>query len=250
MNLDQLSNKSKNKYQPLATTQQSLTHIESDGNWLVSYADMMTLLVGFFVILLSFSSVDREKFDKMKKAVTEEFGGLYQEPFGELADQIKGTLDKMGLGKSFIVKKTPDGVVVSLQGAVFFNSGSAELKDEAKVLLNKLVPVIKSKAKDFKITVEGHTDDTPISGGALRNNWELSSMRACRVLGEFLAQGISEKDIVPVGYSDTKAVARNRDDEGIPIPENQAQNRRVVIRLQKPAEALLKENKNAVTKVN
>jgi chemotaxis protein MotB len=222
-------------------------HDEGEGNWLVSYADMMTLLVGFFVILLSFSTVDQQKYDKMKQAVTEEFGGTYQEPFTELTDQIKGTIDKMGMGDGFIIKKSADGVEISLQGAVFFESGSADLRQQARDMLNQVIPVIKTKAKDFKITIEGHTDDSPIYSPMFHNNWELSSVRACRVLDVFAQEGIPTKNLTPVGLADTKPLVRNRDENGIPIPQNQAQNRRVVIRVQKPVEQLLKDQTKPVS---
>ena len=71
--------------------------------WLISYADLMTLLVGFFVILLSFSSVDEEKLEGLKRAITQEFGGSYQVPFGDMADRLRDKLKNMGLGDLFLV---------------------------------------------------------------------------------------------------------------------------------------------------
>jgi chemotaxis protein MotB len=82
-------------------------HEEEGGEgWLVSYADMMTLLVGFFVILLSFSTVDHKKFEEIKKSATKEFGGSYQVPYGDVADRIRESLKKLGIGDQFTIKTT------------------------------------------------------------------------------------------------------------------------------------------------
>jgi chemotaxis protein MotB len=220
---------------------------EGEGNWLVSYADMMTLLVGFFVILLSFSTVDQEKLDKAKLSITKEFGGSYKVPYADMAERIKAALDKLGLGDQFIVKQTPSGVDISFQGTVFFNSGSADIKPEARALVNELIPVVKQESQNFDITIEGHTDDVPLSGGQfIKNNWELSSLRACRVLDAFFAHGFDQKHMTAIGYGEARPIAPNRDAEGNPLPENQSQNRRVVIKLtQRPQGALAAEKPQA-----
>src|SRR4051812_21998933 len=87
-------------------------HLEEhgEGNWLVSYADMMTLLVGFFIILMSFSTIDQEKFEEVKRAATLQFGGTYQVPYGEMADRIRKTLEKLNLGEQFVIQQTNLGV--------------------------------------------------------------------------------------------------------------------------------------------
>ncbi|MDR3608228.1 MAG: flagellar motor protein MotB [Oligoflexia bacterium] len=212
---------------------------EGEGNWLVSYADMMTLLVGFFVILLSFSTIDEEKFEQIKQAATREFGGTYQVPYGDISNRIRKELDKLGLGNQFDIKQTDLGVEISFLGAVFFNSGSADIKPEGSLLLSKLIPIIKGESTTFNITVEGYTDDVPISNGLqYRSNWELSSVRSCRVLQVFEDAGFSKNNLTAVGYGETRPIGPNRDSAGNAIPENQAQNRRVVIKLLKRSEPL------------
>ncbi len=207
-------------------------HEDGEGNWLVSYADMMTLLVGFFVILLSFSNVDQEKFELAKKSLTEKFGGNYQKPFDQLSKRIKEALDKAGLGDQFDIKTDDSGVTISFLGTVFFTTGSADFKPQAKVLLNSLIPLIKAETLDLDILIEGHTDDIPlVPGGVFRNNWELSSIRACRVLDYFSQGGFDDEKLKAIGYGDTRPLAPNRDDDDKPLPENQSQNRRVVIKL-------------------
>jgi chemotaxis protein MotB len=207
---------------------------EGEGSWLVSYADMMTLLVGFFVILMSFSKVDEEKFEQIKQAATKEFGGVYQVPYGDIADRIKAALTKLGLGDQFVIKQSPLGVEISFHGTVFFETGSAEMKEQGADLLEGLIPIIKSEAKDFNLTIEGHTDDVPlVGGGKFHSNWDLSSVRACRVLEIFEKSGFPKQFMTAVGYADARPIVPNRDAAGVAIPANQSQNRRVVIKLLK-----------------
>ncbi len=207
---------------------------EGEGSWLVSYADMMTLLVGFFVILLSFSKVDDEKFEEVKRETSKQFGGIYQVPFGTLADRLKAEISKAGLGDQFIIKQTDLGVEISFQGTVFFETGSADLKEKANELLGRLTPIIHSEAKDFSIIIEGHTDDVPIIASTrFKSNWELSSIRACRVLESFEAAGFLKSKMTAVGYGDARPIVPNRDDQGNAIAINQGQNRRVVIKVLK-----------------
>lgn len=210
---------------------------EGEGNWLVSYADMMTLLVGFFVILFSFSTVDQEKFEAAKISVVKEFGGLYEKPYEELGKRLEAEMNKYGLGNDVRIKVLPDGVEISFMGAVFFLSGSADLKPEAGSILNSIFPVIKNEKSDFDITIEGHTDDNPILTGAFRDNFELSSIRACRVLDRFLKEGFKKDKMTAVGYGDARPIVRNRDEQGVPMPANQSQNRRVVIKLKQKSDS-------------
>ncbi len=205
-----------------------------DGNWLVSYADMMTLLVGFFVILLSFSKIDPGELEELKKAATTQFGGTYEIPFNDIADRIRQELIKKGYGDQFIIKQNELGVEISFLGTVFFNTASADLKPEGVKLLDALIPVIKVEPTKFKLVVEGHTDDVPIGAGfQYRTNWELSSVRACRVLDAFERAGFDKATMEAVGYADARPVAPNRDASGNPLPGNRNQNRRVVIKLLK-----------------
>ncbi len=223
------------KHQPLIMPS-SHGHAEEDGegSWLVSYADMMTLLVGFFVILMTMSKVDENKFDAMRQAATKEFGGTYKQPYGDTLDRIRTELNKLGLGDQFVLKQTPVGVDISFLGTVFFELGSPDIKLEGKSLLSKLIPLIQAEPEKFNLVVEGHTDDIPISHTAvseIRSNWELSSLRACRVLESFELLGFPKGSLTAIGYGDSKPIVPNRDKAGNPIPRNQSQNRRVVIKL-------------------
>ncbi|MGE5087319.1 MAG: flagellar motor protein MotB [Bacillota bacterium] len=219
---------------PLLDADHGAVHAEEGEPWLISYADLMTLLVGFFVILQSFSSVDQEKFEEAKKSVSKEFGGQYEKPFEEISNKIRKAIEKTGAADQIVVKATANGVEISFLGPVFFSTGSADIKPEAKTLLDELIKVVKTEAGDFDYVVEGHTDDVPLAGGGpFKSNWELSSIRACRVLEYFSLAGFNKSHLTAIGYGETRPILPNRDANGVAIPENQSQNRRVVIKMVK-----------------
>ncbi len=202
--------------------------------WLVSYADMMTLLVGFFVILLSFSQVDQEKFEEVKKSAVKEFGGKYEKPFEDLSSRVMKAVEKNGLGGEISIIEKGATIEISILGPVLFETGQADLKPEAQKILNDIVPILKNQIKEFDVTVEGHTDDVPMSNaGFMKNNWELSGMRASRVLQQLIEDGIEKTKLTAIGYGDSKPLVPNRSSNGTAIVENQAKNRRVVLKLKR-----------------
>jgi chemotaxis protein MotB len=148
-------------------------------------------------------------------------------PLPPLADNLKPP--------GAVVEQKGDRLTtIEMSSAAFFESGSAELSVPGKVILGNLALNLKSdKFRDYQITVEGHTDDQPIHTTQFPSNWELSTARASAVVHFFLEEGIAADKLRAAGYADTFPKAPNRDADGRAIPENQAQNRRVVIKLEK-----------------
>ncbi|MDR3424151.1 MAG: OmpA family protein [Alphaproteobacteria bacterium] len=123
---------------------------------------------------------------------------------------------------------------LEINSAAFFTSGSADLSEQGKNILRGVAASLKSdRLKDYNITVEGHTDDTPIHTAQFPSNWELSTARASAVARFFLDQGLPATRLRAAGYADTFPKAPNRDSQGNPIEANRAENRRVVIKLEK-----------------
>lgn len=206
----------------------------SDSNWIVSYADMMTLLCIFFILMYTLSRPDPKKIEELRKETSHYFGGVYKLPFQALADTIKKVIKENGLEKIVGIESDETGVTATFHGAVFFDSGKAELLPQGVDVLQKLGAILKKQAPDFKIIVEGHTDDVPIVSQLFPSNWELSGARASRVIRMFESMGFNPSRLTAIGYADTRPVAPNQDAKGIPIPANRAQNRRVVMRILKP----------------
>lgn len=140
--------------------------------------------------------------------------------------QAKGTAE--------VEQKGDRLTTVNMSSATFFPSGSATISGAGQAVLADVAQRLKSdELRDYLITVEGHTDDAPISTAQFPSNWELSTARASAVVHYFLEQGIPATKLRAAGYADTFPKSPNRDAFGHPIPENQAQNRRVVIKLEK-----------------
>jgi len=123
---------------------------------------------------------------------------------------------------------------LEMSSALFFDSGSASLSKAGQAILLEIAGKLRSdRFRDYQITVEGHTDDAPINTPRYPSNWELSTARASAVVHLFLDQGIPARRLRAAGYADTFPKSPNRDAGGTAIPENQAKNRRVVIKLEK-----------------
>ena len=137
-------------------------------------------------------------------------------------------------GNAQVEQKGDRITTVEMSSATFFASGSATLSKAGEAVLQDVAARLKSdELRDYLITVEGHTDDAPIATLQFPSNWELSTARASAVVHFFLDQGIPARKLRAAGYADTFPKAPNRDAAGNPIPGNQAQNRRVVIKLEK-----------------
>ena len=118
--------------------------------------------------------------------------------------------------------------------SAFFSSGQAELSDEGQRILGDLTAKLTSRNYiNYSITVEGHTDDNPIHTPQFPSNWELSSARASAVVRFFIEHGIDPQRLRAAGYADVFPKVPNRDSHGNALPQNQAQNRRVIIKLEK-----------------
>lgn len=208
-------------------------HDDGEGNWLVSYADMMTLLFGFFVILTSFSEPDAAKLEQMKQATSKSMNVKYVKPYEELVDDLHNIIRGMNMDKDIKIIEESDGVALVIRGALFFDSGSSDLTSQASALITKISPVILKQSKDFRVIVEGHTDDVPIVSQRFPSNWELSSARASSVVRLLEGLGYPHEHMRPVGLSDTQPLVPNSTAEGSPLNDNRAQNRRILIRMQR-----------------
>lgn len=212
---------------------------EEGEGWLISYADMMTLLCGFFVMMYSMASLDVGKFEKVQEAMAKQFGGDFKSPNAEMAKFVTNVIQESGVDKDVVITSDPYGVSVVFHSTVFFDTLSADLKPEGKMVLEKLIDLIakqqEAQIKKFRIVVEGHTDSRPILGGNYPSNWELSGSRAGRVVRTFLSRGFSPEKLTAIGYADTYPQVPARLPNGEWDPAALAKNRRVVIRILQPA---------------
>lgn len=173
--------------------------------WLVNYADLMTELVCFFVILYALSAALNKDVQQAAAAVKEMIGE------GELKGEVE---------------VNREGLKISLeeQGeAAFFQSGSSEATPEIEALLTKLAPVLQKLAAKQEIVVEGHTDNLPISNEYFDSNWELSTARATAVTRLLIDKfHLPPQHISAAGYGEFRPRVPND------TPAGRAKNRRVV----------------------
>ncbi|OFZ22804.1 MAG: hypothetical protein A2X94_11920 [Bdellovibrionales bacterium GWB1_55_8] len=218
------------------TKPHAAAHDES--NWLVSYADMMTLLCGFFIMLFSLAKLDDPQYEKVKEAVAKQFGGDYAMPTDETKKYIAKALSEVGTGNGMQVTADPYGVTIIFESTVFFDTLGTDVKAQGKEVLQKLITAVSerqvSEAKTFRIVVEGHTDSRPVIGGVYPSNWELSGARASSVVRMFLERGFRSDRLIAIGYADTHPASPARNPAGTWDEAALAKNRRVVIRILEP----------------
>jgi chemotaxis protein MotB len=205
-------------------------------DWLMSYADMITLILCFFAIILSVSVIKDEKFEQVRQKVMEQFS-VSDVTKGIKTPQLENqqAITKILQGQQGVAVESGDRyTAIEMNSAPFFASGSAELRPEGQHMLAALLPTLQDERfRDYQITVEGHTDDMLISTAQFPSNWELSTARAAVVVRFFINNDIPATKLRAIGYAEVLPKVPNRDLSGKPIPENQAQNRRVVIKFEK-----------------
>lgn len=220
---------------------------ESSGGspeWLTTYSDLVTLLLCFFVLLFSFSEVDAGKFrDIMNSfqggAGVLEGGTSMDTPLVEVEDDLEDSAgldellndleeyaDNLGLEDKISVEVDERGIIVRFMDNVFFDSGSASIKEESFEILSSVAELL--KREEFinrQIKVEGHTDSDNIRFSTkYPTNWELSSARATNVLRYLIEEeSMNGRRVSSSGYSYYRPIVEND------TPENKSKNRRVDI---------------------
>lgn len=194
----------------------------SHERWLISYADFITLMFTFFAALYALSSVDKAKVESFSGSLKQVFK-VIDEPIPLYEERTRLMVQDISKGiqgiEGITVKTDPRGVVVTFSDAVLFASGSADIKSEIFGALEKIAKVIKDVPG--RITIEGHTDNIPISGGKYASNWELSTARAASILHFLITKGLDPNRFSIAGYGEYRPVASNETEDG------RAKNRRV-----------------------
>ncbi len=209
------------------------TFEDEQEDWLITYADAITLLMAFFVMLLTFAEYDIPAFEEAAAAIKSNLTGRdATSPIQLLRIDVQDVVYNMQADQ--VVKVTTDdkGIVIELSSSAFYLPGSAKIRDEAAPVLEKLSQTLLSpRYQLYTIEVEGHTDDDPINTPQFPSNWELSALRATKIVRFFAGQGLEAIRMKASGFAETKPKVPNNDEQGNPIPDNKAENRRVAIRI-------------------
>jgi chemotaxis protein MotB len=195
---------------------------QDDELWLISYADLLTLLIGFFVLLLAVSPIKAAQFERMAASIS---GGA-PAPLEELKEKVDEFITQEGLQQQVLTREEADGLAIEFKDALLFDSGSADIRTEGSKAVASIARMLQTLPKRA-VSIEGYTDDVPIRTPRFASNWELSSQRAINVRTALEQGGVSRERMSVRGFADT----RRLDVQGSPEAQRAA-NRRVVIRVE------------------
>ena len=183
--------------------------IKEEQSWLLTYADMMTLLFAFFVLLFSMSSPDPVKYAQLKEAMGKEMGVISSNVIqnqNEIEETLEEIIENLNIKKFAKTTRDIRGVALEIDGDICFESGEAKMNEELFLILDAIAQNVLSNSKDNRgIEVEGHSDSIPISGEIKEkyaDNRELSSVRASRVVSYLEGQGIKKNRLKAIGYGE------------------------------------------------
>ena len=231
---------------------------ENHERWLVSYADFITLLFAFFVVMYALSTVNEGKYRILSDSLMSAFKSVPGDTAGAQIAIVPGAALKVPVNKpepvidegkrkakvkmrnmareimealgplvkegQVRVTEGAQGITVEINASVLFASGDARLELGALQGLSAVAKIL--APTDFPITVEGHTDTNPIATPQFPSNWELSGARASSVVRLFIDNGVSPQRLTSTGYADQRPVADNIS------PTGRARNRRVAINIE------------------
>ncbi len=228
---------------------------ENHDRWLVSYADFITLLFAFFVVMYAISSLNEGKYRVLSNALTGAFGKVLitttvkqpevppsptikldplpivrkntealhkeREQMTGVARDILAVLEPLVREGKVRVTQTSRGVTIDINASVLFAPGEAKLNEDSNQALKAIASVLKSD--NHAIQVEGHTDNVPIKNPVYPSNWELSAVRASTVVRLFSENGVDEGRLTAVGQGPKQPVGSND------TPDGRSRNRRVTV---------------------
>jgi chemotaxis protein MotB len=225
---------------------------ENHERWLISYADFITLLFAFFVVMYAISVVNIGKYTVLSEALGDAFGGrgasdksntqvelealplsnIIAHKRAEAAKRDRERLDLLAKKLDSVmaplvragrvrVTQTARGVTIDINASVLFRQGDASLSENARETLGAVGELLKDDP--HAIEVEGHTDDTPIASPLFPSNWELSAARASTVVRLFAESGVPARRLAAVGRASNVPLTPNTDEAG------RARNRRVAV---------------------
>ena len=207
---------------------------EEDQEWLLTYSDMITLLLAFFAVLIAVSYVDLNLWEQMKQGLRSEINKQenVQTPLAEVKKDLDEKLSEEREAELVDITLDREGIKLFFNSSSFYNSGEANLLPTGQQIIDKVTLAMNDLGYyKFKVDVEGHSDNVPINTPVYPSNWELSVARASGVVKYFIQEGIEPERIKASGYADTKPIVPHVDEAGNDIVENRALNRRIVIRI-------------------
>lgn len=223
------------------------TFLNEDGSWEIVYTGFILILLCFFIMLCSFSTMEETKVTRFVRSFVNTLsilpGGIKVDPsrrvippsadmvsikseMGKILQNLKTFARELGFEEGVSFTSTEDGLVMRLSDNILFGLGEARISSDGIPFLSRISTLLKKTT--HAIRIEGHTDNLPIHTEKFPSNWELSTLRAVNVLRYFLENGgLSLKRLSAVGYGEFQPICPND------TPGHRAKNRRVEIVLTK-----------------
>jgi chemotaxis protein MotB len=198
--------------------------------WLITYSDMVTLLLSFFLLMYSFSVMTEERRHELVeelRTVSANTNVVRERPREDLEQAAREIASQFRPDQAF-VENTETEVTVGLSSEVTFASGDAALSDAGRAALVRVAAILARLPNTVR--VEGHTDSIPVRGGRLSSNWHLSAARAQSVVRLLVENGVDARRLQVIGYGDVRPREPND------TPEGRSRNRRIEIKIVRAAE--------------
>lgn len=202
-------------------------HQHEEG-WLLSYADLITNLLLFFVMLVSASNISTSKMQEIAKQIS---GEEMPESLAQIKEEIDQRIEERQLEGMLRSDLKAEGLELSLNSGIVFQSGDARIQPKMEDAIASMLEVLAPYSERYHFAIEGHTDSQPVAkGGRYQSNWDLSAARAIEVRERLEKSGVDEKRIRVEGYADTMALPEDTL-VGLNDEQRRARHRRVVIRV-------------------
>ena len=199
----------------------------TEEGWLLSYADLITNLLLFFVVLLTAAQLSKGRMRQIAKSLS---GAESVASLESIRKEIDTQIAAKKLQDLVETTVTNDGLELALNSGLVFDSGKAKIRPEVEETIGTMLQTLTPYSTKYNFAVEGHTDTTPINGGVFASNWELSAARAIVVRQRMEDVGIARARIRVEGYADTKPLPEDQL-KGLNNDQRLARHRRVIVRI-------------------
>ncbi len=207
---------------------------EAGEGWLVSYADMMTLIACFFILMMAFANYDPVGFTTKSKKLASAFRGRYKSSDVKLTRITEEVSRHPQLKKMFKISMKDSELLVTFSSSLLYAPGEFKLTPEQEPFLDTFIDIVRAQAKTYRIMVEGHASS--YEGRKLGDSdlWSISAKRAAKVASRFEYFGYGPDKIVVIGKGESAPLVPEVDDKGNINEEAARQNQTVMIRILEP----------------
>lgn len=196
--------------------------------WMLSYADLITNLLLFFVVLLTAANLSKGKMQQIARSIS---GAEAPASLESIRKEVAARIAENHLEDLVSATLQDDGLEVAINSGLVFDSGQARIRPELADTVTSMLRLLAPYSDKYQFAVEGHTDSTPlVNGTTFATNWELSAARAIVVRQRLEDVGIARERIRVEGYADTKPLPEPQL-AGLDGEQRLARHRRVVVRI-------------------